>query len=212
MNYPGSEFDDVSAALLAPQDYVNPTPQDRYHLAIVGAGSAGLICAIGAAGLGAKVALIERHRMGGDCLNVGCVPSKALLEYSRVHPGDFNGAFEHLRRVRANIAPHDSVERYESLGVEVIKGEARITSPWSVEVGKRTLTTRSIVVAAGGRPFVPPIPGIEDMDYLTSENLWELRQLPERLVVLDALPRAPGGKVAKQALRDDIRRRIAEAQ
>jgi pyruvate/2-oxoglutarate dehydrogenase complex dihydrolipoamide dehydrogenase (E3) component/uncharacterized membrane protein YdjX (TVP38/TMEM64 family) len=173
-------------------------------MVVIGAGSAGLVSAYIAASARAKVTLIEKHDMGGDCLNTGCVPSKALIRsakflaqarhsqrYGVRHARvdfDFADIMERVHRVIAKVAPHDSVERFESLGVEVIKGEARITSPWSVEVGKRTLTTRSIVVAAGGRPFVPPIPGIEDIDYLTSENLWELRQLPERLVVLGGGP------------------------
>src|SRR5210317_2250379 len=111
-----AEFDQITRSLLSPDDYENPEPQERYHLVVIGAGSAGLISAIGAAGLGAKVALIERHRMGGDCLNVGCVPSKALLEYTaHRQAGDFDGAFEWLRKVRADIAPHDSVARYTEL-------------------------------------------------------------------------------------------------
>ena len=110
-SYPGAEFDDTAWGLLSPTDYENPQPQSRYHLVVVGAGPAGLIGAIGAAGLGAKVALVERHRMGGDCLNVGCMPSKALLAFSKRPDADFQQAFAWLREVRAGIAPHDSVER-----------------------------------------------------------------------------------------------------
>ena len=173
-------------------------------MVVIGAGSAGLVSAYIGAMARAKVTLIEKHDMGGDCLNTGCVPSKALIRSAKFLAEakrsqrygvrradvdfDFSDVMDRVHRVIATVAPHDSVERFESLGVEVVKGEARITSPWSVEVGKRTLTTRSIVVAAGGRPLVPPIPGIKETDYLTSENLWELRELPERLVVLGGGP------------------------
>jgi dihydrolipoamide dehydrogenase len=183
--------------------YPKPTRFER-DMVVIGGGSAGLVAAYIAAAARAKVTLIEKQDMGGECLNTGCVPSKALIRsakflaqarqsqrYGIRHTSvdfDFADVMERVHRVIATVAPHDSAERFESLGVEVIKGEARVTSPWSVEVNKRTLTTRSIVVAAGGRPFVPPIPGIEDIDYLTSENLWELRELPERLVVLGGGP------------------------
>jgi pyruvate/2-oxoglutarate dehydrogenase complex dihydrolipoamide dehydrogenase (E3) component/uncharacterized membrane protein YdjX (TVP38/TMEM64 family) len=173
-------------------------------MVVIGGGSAGLVSAYIAAAVKAKVTLVEKGAMGGDCLNTGCVPSKALIRSAKFVAEakrsksygirkatvefEFAEVMERVQRVIATIAPHDSVERYNSLGVEVIEGEARITSPWSVEVGKRSLTTRSIVVAAGGRPFVPPIPGIDEIEYLTSENLWSLRELPERLVVLGGGP------------------------
>ena len=185
------------------KQYPKPATFER-DMVVVGGGSAGLVSAYIAAAVKAKVTLIEKGTMGGDCLNTGCVPSKALVRsakfiaqtknsqrYGIRHAEvdfDFADVMDRVHRVIETVAPHDSVERFESLGVEVVQGEARITSPWSVEVGNRTLTTRSIVVAAGGRPFVPPIPGIEDIDYLTSENLWELRELPPRLVVLGGGP------------------------
>ncbi|NCF81188.1 MAG: FAD-dependent oxidoreductase [Proteobacteria bacterium] len=185
------------------KQYPKPERFER-DLIVIGAGSAGLVSAYIGAAVKAKVTLIEKQDMGGECLNTGCVPSKALIRSAKFlaqaknsqHYGirqtsvefDFADVMERVHRVIDTVAPHDSAERYESLGVEVVKGEARITSPWSVEVGKRTVTARGIIVAAGGRPFVPPIPGIEDMDYLTSENLWELRELPERLVVLGGGP------------------------
>jgi dihydrolipoamide dehydrogenase len=182
-----------------------PKPKKfEYDMVVIGAGSAGLVSAYIAAAVKAKVTLVEKQEMGGDCLNTGCVPSKALLRSAKFIAQaknserygirsasvdfEFADVMERVHRVIATVAPHDSVARYESLGVDVIKGMARIVSPWSVEVGNRTLTTRSIVVAAGGRPFVPPIPGIEEIDYLTSENLWQLRELPERLVVLGGGP------------------------
>lgn len=188
-------------------DWEMPKRFDR-NLVVIGAGSAGLVAAYVAAAVKAKVTLIEKHRMGGDCLNFGCVPSKALIRSAKLLSHvkrskefgirsasaefDFAEVMERVQRVIAAIQPHDSVERYTGLGVECIAGTAKITSPWSVEVttdaGARTLTTRSIVVAAGGRPFVPPIPGIEDVGYVTSDTLWGLRALPARLLVLGGGP------------------------
>ena len=186
-----------------------PKPKrfDR-NLVVIGAGSAGLVTAYIAATVKAKVTLIEKHRMGGDCLNTGCVPSKALIRSAKLLSHiqrspefgirgaeaefDFAEVMERVQRVIRAVAPHDSVERYTGLGVDVIEGTAKITSPWSVEVtdaeGKRTLTTRAIVIAAGARPFVPPIPGLEEVGYLTSDNVWALRELPKRLVVLGGGP------------------------
>jgi uncharacterized membrane protein YdjX (TVP38/TMEM64 family) len=184
-----------------------PARFDR-NLVVIGAGSAGLVSAYIAAAVNAKVTLIEKHRMGGDCLNTGCVPSKALIKSARLLSQirrapefglktasaefDFADVMERVQRVVRTVEPHDSVERYSGLGVECIEGEAKITSPWTVEVktaaGTRTLTTRAIVIAAGARPFVPPIPGVEQVGYVTSDTVWELRQLPKRLVVLGGGP------------------------
>ncbi len=184
-----------------------PTSFD-YNMVVIGAGSAGLVSAYIAAATKARVALVEKHRMGGDCLNTGCVPSKAMIRSAKLlshiarsrelgiaHASasfDFADVMERVQRVVTAIEPHDSVERYTGLGVDVIEGSARITSPWTVEVqtatGPKSLTTRSIVIAAGARPFVPPIPGLEDVGYLTSENVWDLRTLPRRLVVLGGGP------------------------
>ena len=173
-------------------------------LVVVGAGSAGLVSAYIAATVRAKVTLVERYRMGGDCLNTGCVPSKALIRSAKLahqarhadryglEPAalgvDFARVMDRVHGVVAAIAPHDSVERYTALGVDCVEGEATITSPWTVRVGERTITTRNVIVAAGARPFVPPIPGIEDTGYLTSDTLWGLRELPPRLVVLGGGP------------------------
>jgi dihydrolipoamide dehydrogenase len=187
--------------------WTRPARFDR-NLVVIGAGSAGLVAAYIAAAVKAKVTLIEKHRMGGDCLNTGCVPSKALIKSARLLSQikraqeygiktaradfDFADVMERVQRVVRTVEPHDSVERYTGLGVECIEGEAKITSPWTVEVktaaGTRTLTTRAIVIAAGARPFVPPIPGIEEVGYVTSDTVWELRQLPKRLVVLGGGP------------------------
>jgi pyruvate/2-oxoglutarate dehydrogenase complex dihydrolipoamide dehydrogenase (E3) component/uncharacterized membrane protein YdjX (TVP38/TMEM64 family) len=184
-----------------------PVHFDR-NLVVIGAGSAGLVAAYIAAAVKAKVTLVEKHLMGGDCLNTGCVPSKALIRTTKLLAQirrarefgiksasadfDFADVMERVQRIVKTIEPHDSVERYTSLGVECLQGEARITSPWTVEVnssaGTQTLTTRAIVIAAGARPFVPPIPGIEEVGYVTSDTIWELRQLPRRLVVLGGGP------------------------
>lgn len=180
-----------------------------YNMVVIGAGSAGLVSAYIAAAVKAKVALVERDRMGGDCLNTGCVPSKALIRSAKLlsHMARsrefgidrasaqwrFADVMERVQRVIGEIAPHDSTERYTGLGVDCVQGEAKIVSPYAVEVraadgSLRTLTTRSIVIAAGARPFVPPIPGLADADPLTSDNLWSLRECPRRLVVLGGGP------------------------
>lgn len=182
-----------------PRRFARPKTFD-HNLVVIGAGSAGLVSAYIAAAVQAKVALIERHKMGGDCLNTGCVPSKALIRSAKflAHVQraktlgfrsasaefDFADIMERVQRVVRTVEPHDSVERYTELGVECIQGQAEITSPYTVEVNGRTLTTRNIIIAAGARPLVPPIPGIEQVGCLTSDTLWELRRLPERLVVL----------------------------
>jgi dihydrolipoamide dehydrogenase len=183
--------------------YKKPLKFDR-NLIVIGGGSAGLVSAYIAAAVKAKVTLIEKHKMGGDCLNTGCVPSKALIrsakilaqskrakEYGFKHINvefEFAEVMQRIQRVITTIEPHDSIERYTELGVECIEGEARITSPYSVEVNGRSMTTRSIIIASGARPFIPPIPGIEDMNYLTSNNIWGLKELPKRLVVLGGGP------------------------
>jgi len=183
--------------------FVRPRSFDR-NLVVIGAGSAGLVSAYLAAAMKARVTLIERGRMGGDCLNTGCVPSKALIRSARFIAQarrareygmksaevefDFAEVMERVQKVVAQVEPHDSVERYTALGVECISGQARLASPWEVEVGGRRLTTRAIVLATGGAPFVPPIPGIEEAGYLTSDSVWSLRELPERLVVLGGGP------------------------
>jgi len=185
------------------KDFPKPEKFD-YNTVVLGAGSAGLVSAYIAAAVKAKVALIEKDKMGGDCLNTGCVPSKALIRTAKMlaygrraqefglqktkTDFDFAQVMERVQAVIKKVEPHDSVERYTDLGVECIKGEARLTSPYTVEVGERTLTSRSIIVATGAEPFVPPIPGLDQIDYLTSDNLWQLRELPKRLVVLGGGP------------------------
>ncbi len=187
--------------------WTRPARFDR-NLVVIGAGSAGLVSAYIAVAVKAKVTLVEKHKMGGDCLNTGCVPSKALIKSAKLlatmkHARDygfksatvdfdFADVMERVQRVVREIEPHDSIERYTSLGVECLTGEAKIVSPWAVEIttaaGKQTLTTRGIIIAAGARPFVPTIPGIEETGYLTSDTLWALRRLPQRLLVLGGGP------------------------
>ena len=184
-----------------------PASFDR-NLVVIGAGSAGLVTAYIAAAVKAKVTLIEKHKMGGDCLNTGCVPSKALIRSAKFlsHARrckefgmksasvdfDFAEVMERVQRVVTTVEPHDSTERYSNLGVECLTGEAKISSPWSVEVtgagGTQTLTTRNIVIAAGARPFIPPIPGLQEINPLTSDTIWSLRRLPRRLAVLGGGP------------------------
>ena len=180
-----------------------PSSFDR-NLVVIGAGSAGLVTAYIAAAVKAKVSLIEKGEMGGDCLNTGCVPSKTLIRSARLvseiqrHESfgiaeasarvEMADVMDRVHRVVDTIAPHDSVERYTGLGVDVIQGEATITGPWSVEVNGRTLTTRNIVVATGARPRVPPIPGLEEVDYHTSDTIWSLRKDPGRFLVLGGGP------------------------
>lgn len=175
-----------------------------YNMIVIGGGSAGLVSAYIAAAVKAKVALIEKHKMGGDCLNTGCVPSKALIRTAKIlnyfkraeefglGPAatevNFVQVMDRVRKVVQEIAPHDSVERYTSLGVECISGAASIKSPFEVEVNGKVLTTKNIVVATGAGPLVPPIPGLKDVQFLTSDNIWSVRDLPKRLVVLGGGP------------------------
>lgn len=181
---------------------LKPWPRPRkfdYNLIVIGAGSAGLVTAYVAAAARARVALIERGEMGGDCLNTGCVPSKALIRSAKLaadgHTAgefglvgdlkpDFPAVMARLRSVVAKVAPHDSAERYRGLGADVISGDARVVDPWTVEVAGRRLTGRRIVIATGAEPIIPPIPGLSDVAPLTSETLWGLTERPERLLIV----------------------------
>ena len=182
-----------------------PRPQKfDTNLIVIGGGSAGLVTAYIAAAVKAKVTLIEKHKMGGDCLNTGCVPSKAIIRSAKFlsHISrsqefgikkanadfDFAEIMQRVQSIIAKIEPHDSIERYSQLGVDVIQGEARIVSPYVVEVNGQTISARNIVVATGARPFVPPIEGIDQIHYYTSDNLWELREQPQKMVVLGGGP------------------------
>jgi pyruvate/2-oxoglutarate dehydrogenase complex dihydrolipoamide dehydrogenase (E3) component len=190
MSYPGTEFDLQWRRLVWPEGYRNPSPQPRYHLVVIGAGPAGLVTAIAAAGLGAKVALVERTAMGGDCLNVGCVPSKSLLEFTHERRGAeaFDAAFAWLRQVRASIAPHDSVDRYTRAGVDVFLGHARFIDDRSIAVDDLEIAARRFVIATGARAAIPPIPGLAEAKPLTNETVFELRARPASLAIIGAGP------------------------
>lgn len=188
-----------------PRDWVNPEPAERYNLVVIGAGTAGLVAAAGAAGLGAKVALVERHLLGGDCLNVGCVPSKAIIRSSRVAAAvaraveygirlfrpaevDFSAVMERMRHLRARTSAHDSAERLRGLGVDVFFGDARFVGRRSVEVAGRVLRFSKAIIATGARAVHPAIDGLAEAGFLTNENVFELTDRPERLAVFGAGP------------------------
>jgi pyruvate/2-oxoglutarate dehydrogenase complex dihydrolipoamide dehydrogenase (E3) component len=188
-----------------PAGWKNPDPPGRYNMVVIGAGTAGLVTAAGAAGLGARVALIEKHLLGGDCLNVGCVPSKALIRAARacadvrdaeqfgvhVPPGarvDFGAVMARMRRLRASISHHDSAQRFRDLGVDVYLGTARFTGPGTIEVGGKRLDFAHACIASGARAAAPPIPGLTEAGYLTNETVFSLTELPLRLAVIGAGP------------------------
>lgn len=202
---PDDEHNRKLIANVHPLDRPNPQARERYHLVVIGAGTAGLVSAAGAAGLGAKVALIERHLMGGDCLNVGCVPSKGVIgaarawHGARTNPGvfgapaaagsgDFGHAMERMRRLRAGISVHDSVQRFSGLGIDVFLGEGRFVSPSEIEVGGQRLRFRRAVIATGARAAAPEIPGLAEAGYLTNETFFQLTTLPARLAVIGGGP------------------------
>ncbi len=201
-------FDEHNRRLVAsvhPHDWTNPAARDRYHLVAIGAGAGGLISAAIAAGAGAKVALIERHLLGGDCLNVGCVPSKGVISAARAWhtahhaaeefggpkvsgDGDFAQAMARMRRLRADISPIDSAERYTSLGVDVFLGPATFLSGNTIEVDGQQLRFRRAVIATGARAAAPSIPGLEEAGYLDNETIFALIERPARLIVIGAGP------------------------
>lgn len=203
-----SPMDAHNEALLSnvhPPEWVNPTPVDRYNLVVIGAGTAGLVTAAGAAGLGAKVALIERHMMGGDCLIVGCVPSKCVISSARIaetirraadygirgakHPEvDFGAVMQRMRALRAGISDNDSAQRFSDLGVDVFLGDARFVGPDLIQVGDVQLRFKRAVIATGARAVDPPIPGLADAGYLTNETVFNLTERPARLAVIGGGP------------------------
>jgi len=210
MNYkqqlePLDGFNETLQANVHPLDWTNPKPDGRYNLVVIGAGTAGLVTAAGAAGLGAKVALIERGLMGGDCLNVGCVTSKALISSGRAASAvrhasnfginapasvevDFAAVMERMRRLRSQISPNDSAQRFKGLGVDVYFGQASFVDSNTVEVNGSQLKFKRAVIATGARPAVPPIPGLDTVKYFTNESLFSLTELPKRLGIIGAGP------------------------
>lgn len=188
-----------------PSDWQNPTPSGRYNLVVIGGGTAGLVSASIAAGLGGRVALVERHLLGGDCLNYGCVPSKALLYAARVAADasrqaelgcapaepchvDFAAVMERMRRLRARISAHDSAARFRDLGVDVYLGSAIFVAPDAIEVDGRRLTFHRAVIATGSKPAVPSVDGLSDVGYLTNETIFSLERLPRRMIVIGGGP------------------------
>jgi len=202
---PLDEFNRQLQSNVHPPVWENPKPTGRYNMVVIGGGTAGLVTAAGAAGLGAKVALIERDLLGGDCLNVGCVPSKALIRSARAFADvrdagefgvnvpegahvDFPAVMTRMRRLRAGISPHDSAKRFSELGIDVFIGSARFTGPDTVEVGGTTLRFARACIATGARASAPPIEGLADAGYLTNETVFSLAELPARLAVIGAGP------------------------
>jgi pyruvate/2-oxoglutarate dehydrogenase complex dihydrolipoamide dehydrogenase (E3) component len=199
-------YDAALVAAVFPPDWKNPAPADRYDLVVLGAGTGGLVSAAVAAGLGARVALIERERMGGDCLNVGCVPSKAVIRAGRMASSaraaaeiglapadgaepDFGAAMERMRAIRAGIAKHDSAQRFrDDLGIDVFLGEGRFVAPDRAEVAGSRLRFRRAVIATGARAGAPSIPGLSDAGFLTNETVFSLRERPRRLAVIGGGP------------------------
>jgi pyruvate/2-oxoglutarate dehydrogenase complex dihydrolipoamide dehydrogenase (E3) component len=202
---PPDEYDARLLANVHPAGWINPEPAARYNLVVIGAGTAGLVAAAGAAGLGARVALVERRLMGGDCLNFGCVPSKALIRASRVCSAinhatgygivptapahaEFGAVMERMRRLRADLSANDSAARFKSLGVDVFLGEARFVGRDAAEVDGKRLNFSRALVATGARPAAPPIPGLAESGFLTNETVFSLTELPRRLAVIGAGP------------------------
>jgi len=201
-------MDEYNRALVGqthPPDWVNPEPAGRYNLVVIGAGTAGLVAAAGAAGLGAKVALIEKHLLGGDCLNYGCVPSKSLIRSARAAADvrsasdlavnaagtpsvDFPAVMQRVRAIRSRIGRHDSAERFRDLGVDVFFGQGRFASTDAVEVAGQTLQFVRALIATGARAVEPPIEGLQHAGYLTNETVFSLVELPRRLAVIGAGP------------------------
>ena len=201
---PEDPHDERLLSHVRPKDWENPEPQGRYNLVVIGGGTAGLVTAAGAAGLGARVALIDAGLLGGDCLNAGCVPSKAILRSAKARPQpaasadlgfptsgepDFTRAFERMRELRADLAPVDSARRFrDELGVDVFQGRARFQAPDMVEVGGQQLQFRRAVIATGASPSLPPIPGLAESSPHTNESIFTLTECPARLVVIGTGP------------------------
>ncbi|HEX9758440.1 MAG TPA: mercuric reductase [Nitrospiria bacterium] len=205
MIFPNDEYNQILMNNVHPSGWVNPTPSGKYNMVVIGAGTAGLVTAAISAGLGAKVALIERHLMGGDCLNVGCVPSKGVIRAARVWTDvknsdqfgvnipdgvkyDFGKAMDRMRRLRSRISHGDSAQRYQNMGVDVFIGEGRFSGPETVEVEGKVLKFSRAAICTGARAAAPPIPGLSEAGYLTNETIFNLTELPARMAVIGAGP------------------------
>lgn len=202
---PDDQYNKKLVSNVHPGDWENPEPAERYHLIVIGAGTGGLVSAVGSASLGAKVALIERNLLGGDCLNVGCVPSKSIIRSSRVvteisdargfgipfegkaHP-DFGAVMERMRRLRSHISLHDSVKRMTDLGIDVFLGDGKFTGKETIEVEGKELHFKKAVIATGARAFEPPIPGLKEAGFHTNETIFTLTERPSRILVLGGGP------------------------
>lgn len=202
---PFDEYNEILVKNAHPADWQNPTPNGRYNLLVIGGGSAGLVAAAGAAGIGAKVALVEKHLLGGDCLNAGCVPSKTVLRSAKaigdirraaelgVHVGgevtvDFTAVMERMRRIRADISYHDAATRFRDLGIDLYLGDGQFTGKNTFEVDGRSIEFSKAVIATGSRAATIPIPGLAEAGYITNEGVFELTQLPQRLAIIGAGP------------------------
>ncbi len=202
---PWDEHNQTLVSHVHPTDWANPEPAEKYNLVVIGAGTAGLVTAAGAAGLGAKVALIEQHLMGGDCLNVGCVPSKTIIRSSRavadqnnasplgVHPTsppqvDFVSVMARMRKLRAQISPNDSAQRFKNLGVDVFLGAGRFKNDKEIEVDGKILKFKKAVIASGARALEPLVPGLSEAGFLTNETVFSLTEQPKRLAVIGGGP------------------------
>ena len=203
--WPQDEYNQALIQTAHPPEWQNPTPTPMYNLVVIGAGSAGLVAAVGAAGLGGKVAVIERDLIGGDCLNAGCVPSKTVIRSAKilgelykaeslgVHipdgtAVDFGAVMARMRRIRAEISDHESADYYKSLGIDVFFGEGQFTSPSTISVDGQTLNFKKAVIATGGRAMHLPIPGLAEAGYITNQGVFQLTKLPKRLAVIGAGP------------------------
>lgn len=202
---PNDQYNQELVQQAHPPDWENPTPNGRYNLLVIGGGSAGLVCAVGAAGVGAKVALVEKHLLGGDCLNTGCVPSKSVIRSAKVIgeiqkasdfgvtvpdgvTADFAQVMARMRRIRADISHHDSAQRFTDLGIDVFLGEGQFTSATTFAVGDKTIEFKKAVIATGSRAADLPIPGLAETGYITNETFFELVERPLRLAVIGAGP------------------------
>lgn len=202
---PLDEFNQKLISNVQPPDWINPTPASRYNLVVIGAGTAGLISAAAAAGLGAKVALIEKRLLGGDCLNYGCVPSKSIIRSSRVYaeamdasrfgvmvpPGicvNFSEVMQRMRRIRAEISAHDSAKRFRDLGIDVFLGEAHFLDANTIQVAGKELRFKKAVITTGASPVVPPLEGLAESGFLTNETIFNLTELPKRFGIIGAGP------------------------